>query len=137
MLLRSWLSSLTLCVLTSLLYKDTAHTLLMPYTHLLRCQPDSLSPTHTLDLSVYLQHINSCAVAEELPLHTRSLLKKHMHTHTLGLWFGEKDARMVIPRERIKIALRLWMPVLVLRIVVVQPLVTYQCIACLYSSLIV
>lgn len=33
---------------------------------------------------------------------------------------------MLIPRQRIKIALRLWMPVLVLRIVVAQPLVTYQ-----------
>lgn len=33
--------------------------------------------------------------------------------------------RLLSPRQRIRIALRLWMPVLVLRIVVVQPLVTY------------
>lgn len=45
------------------------------------------------------------------------------HTSVCG---AADDARMLIPRQRIKIALRLWMPVLVLRIVVVQPLVTYE-----------
>lgn len=36
------------------------------------------------------------------------------------------EMRILSPRRRIKIALRLWMPVLVLRIVVVQPLVRNQ-----------
>lgn len=53
-------------------------------------------------------------------------LKKHVHTHTHLPLLPSNYVTMLIPRQRIKIALRLWMPVLMLRIVVAHTLVMYE-----------
>lgn len=41
---------------------------------------------------------------------------------------------MLIPRQRIRIALRLWMPVLVLRIVAAHSLVKYDTVLCVFTQ---
>lgn len=62
---------------------------------------------------------------------TRPLKETHTNTRTHTLkhlpLLPANYVTMLIPRQRIKIALRLWMPVLMLRIVVAHTLVMYYC----------
>lgn len=59
----------------------------------------------------------------ELNTNTLVLLKTPSHIQAVLLC---EEMRILNPRQRMKMALRLWMPLLVLRIVAVQPLVRYR-----------
>lgn len=98
------------------------HARLLTHTHLHHYPFTSLIQftywqTHTL--SVTLKN----ATLAHLKKHTQTLT--HARTHKRLPLLPANYVTMLIPRQRIKIALRLWMPVLMLRIVVAHTQVTF------------